>query len=267
VSQPLPSRPLAAKRILVTRARQQASALAEELETLGANVIRIPAIEIKPLASYDGLDAALHRVAEYDWLVFTSANAVAVFAARMTALQVEPSKNLRVAAIGPATANALREFGFADVLMPENSVAEGLAEALRNKVHGKRVLLVRAKLARDVLPESLRSFGASVKIADAYENVVPAESVQAIKAVFNDTAQCPHAITFTSSSTTQNFFALLAEAGINSLSQKTILASIGPITSATLLELAHPATVEADEASVAGLVSALVRAFQANPYI
>ena len=260
MSQPLPSRPLAAKRILVTRARQQASALAEELETLGANVIRIPAIEIKPLASYDGLDAALHRVAEYDWLVFTSANAVAVFAARMTALQVEPSKNLRVAAIGPATANALREFGFADVLMPENSVAEGLAEALRNKVHGKRVLLVRAKLARDVLPESLRSFGASVKIADAYENVVPAESVQAIKAVFNDTAQCPHAITFTSSSTAQNIFALLTQAGIDSLPQETVLASIGPITSATLLELGYSATVEAEEASVAGLVRALVRA-------
>ena len=254
------SQPLAGKRILVTRARQQASALAEELEALGANVIRIPAIEIKPLASYDCLDAALHRVAEYDWLVFTSANAVAVFAAHMTALQVEPSKNLRVAAIGPATAEALRAFGFADVLTPEEAVAEALAEVLREDVRGKRILLVRAKIARDVLPDALRNYGATVDIADAYENVMPAESVEAIKTVFNYPGQQPHAITFTSSSTAQNFFALLAEARIDSLPRETVLASIGPITSATLLELGYSATVEAEEASVAGLVRALVRA-------
>lgn len=250
--------PLAQRRILVTRARGQASALASLLEAKGATPILLPAIEIAPPTSWCALDAALSAVRSFDWLIFTSANAVHAFMQRARSLQLSPHAQ-RVAVIGPATARAVAESGLAVTvdLMPERFIAESLASALAPHCRGANVLLVRAAVARDVLPQALTSAGANLTIADAYRNVLPQQSLAALPALLGpDAEDTLDAITFTSASTAHNLCALLDAANLM-LPLNVALASIGPITSAAMRSLQLEPTVEAAESTIEGLVTAL----------
>lgn len=254
-------KPLAGRKILITRARHQAQSLASALEEKGATVVAIPAIEIIPPDSYDALDAALSNAKKYQWLVVTSANGAEVLAERIGALKlpIAALDALKIAAIGPATARALGEIGLHVDEVPKQAVAESLVESLRDQVSGKNVLLVRAKVARDVLPEELRNAGAHVDVVDAYQTVVPATSADDLRLLFAAPSRMPDIVTFTSTSTVTNFFRLLHEASVPAWPTAMAAASIGPITSQTLRHHGIEPAVEATEYTIPGVVNALCR--------
>jgi uroporphyrinogen-III synthase len=244
------------KRILITRTRHQASDLAAQLEALGATTILIPTIEIAPPNSFHALDAALTCLRTYDWLVFTSPNAVEAFHRRAQFLHLTQLPK-HIAVIGPATLNAANAIGLTIDLIPPQYIAESLAEALLPEAPGKSFLLLRAAEARDTLPQALAAAGATVTIAEAYRNQLPAESMQALQTLFASPETYPDAITFTSASTARNLFALLEAANLP-LPPNITLASIGPITSETLHDLGHPPTIEAAEPTIPALIQSLL---------
>lgn len=253
--------PLAGTRILVGRARHQASKLSAGLRSLGASVIEIPFIEIRKPQSFQPLDEALKNLKSYDWLILTSVNGVHAMWERRRKFRLTKKnfKHLQIAAIGPATKAALVKSGLKVKMVPEEYVAESVVKGLRDKVSGKRVLLVRAKVARDVIPEELRAAGAAVDVVEAYETVVPKKSSERLRALMKDSKRRPHIVTFTSSSTVRNFAELLGSARTRAL-KNVQFASIGPITSATLRELELPPAIEAREFTMGGLIRAIVLA-------
>jgi uroporphyrinogen-III synthase len=253
--------PLAGTRVLVGRARHQASTLSAGLKKLGADVIEVPFIEIRQPRSYKPLDSALRQIAKYDWLILTSVNGVEALSARMKRWKIRRSslQHLNVAAIGPATAQEIRKLRLKVAVVPHRYVAESVVESLRGKVEGKRVLLARAKVARDVIPRELQKMGARVDVVEAYETVVPASSKKRIQAVMKDPKRRPDVIAFTSSSTVRNFVALLGGRGRppHTALDSIQFASIGPVTSSTLREFGLTAHVEAKEYTIPGLVRAI----------
>jgi uroporphyrinogen-III synthase len=254
--------PLAGRTILVTRARHQAGQLSEKLRALGAEVVEIPVIAIVPPESYADLDEALRNLSQYQWLIVTSANGVEALRGRMGELGIGVASfgHLKLAAVGSATERTLQDLGLTVAVTPQEYVAESLVEALGEQVDGKRVLLARAALARDVIPDALRARGATVDVVEAYRTVIPAESVTAIRTLLGLGGCAPDAATFTSSSTVTHFLNLLREAGVEA--QRGMRAvSIGPITSRTLRENGWEPEAEADPHDLAGLVEAVVRAF------
>jgi uroporphyrinogen-III synthase len=252
---PTPNKTLTNKRILITRTRHQASDLATQLEDLGATPILIPTIEIVPPASFAALDAALTCLRTYDWLVFTSPNAVEAFHRRAQFLHLTQLPK-HIAAIGPATLSAANAIGLTVDLIPPQYIGESLAQALLPEAPGKSFLLVRAAEARDILPETLTAAGANVTIAEAYRNQLPPDSIPALQALFTSPEQYPDAITFTSASTARNLCALLEAANLT-LPANITLASIGPVTSQTLRDLGHSPTIEAAEPTIPSLVQSL----------
>lgn len=246
------------KRILITRTRRQASELATQLEALGAAPILVPTIEIVPPETYAPLDAAIAHLDTFDWLLFTSANAVEAFQKRAAEYSQPTKKAPKVAVIGPATARAVQGIGLTVNLIPPRYIAESLAEALLPEAPGKRILLIRAAEARDVLPESLTQAGAHVTIAEAYRNQTPPESIPALQALFASPSSYPDAITFTSASTAHNLIALL-EAAALTLPPSITLASIGPITSQALQDHGYTPTIEAPEPTIPALVQTLTQ--------
>jgi uroporphyrinogen-III synthase len=258
---PNENHPLAGTRILVGRARHQAGSLSVSLRSLGASVTEIPFIEIRKPQSYRPLDDALKSIKSYDWLILTSANGVEAMWERVRKLRItrRTLKHLQIAAIGPATKKAIVKHGLKVKMVPEEYVAESVVKGLREKVKGKRVLLVRAKVARDVIPEELRAAGAEVDVVEAYETVVPEKSRVRLRALMKSTARRPHVVTFTSSSTAKNFAELLGNVKTASL-KNVQFASIGPVTSATLRELQMPVAIEAREFTMGGLIRAIVLA-------
>jgi uroporphyrinogen-III synthase len=185
--------PLAGVRVLVGRARHQASALSAGLRDLGAGVLEIPFIEIRKPRSYKALDASLRQLLEYDWLILTSANGVDAVWERLRKLHLsgKPMRHLRIAAIGPATRQAIEQHGVKVNVVPKEYVAESVVASLRRKVKGKRVLLARAKVARDVIPRKLRKLGARVDVVEAYETVVPQASRQRLRAALSSQTRRP----------------------------------------------------------------------------
>jgi uroporphyrinogen-III synthase len=258
------AQPLAGKRILITRAHHQAAEMARELEALGATVVSIPTIEIRPPQSFQPLDKALKKLPAYDWLILTSVNGVNALRKRIDKVEMHIGmlKHLQIAAIGPATRDAITKLGLKVVVTPDQYVAESVVAALQDKVSGKRVLLVRAKVARDVIPQELRKAGAEVDVAEAYETVVPTNSAEKIRALLSDETTRPNVITFTSSSTAANFVTLLG-AGVSPKTavQGIALASIGPVTTKTLAENGLHADIEATDYTVPGLIAAIVKHF------
>jgi uroporphyrinogen-III synthase len=253
------AKPLAGKRILITRARHQAGRLAEALEALGAEVLRLPTIEIIPPETYAHLDAVLEVIGGFEWLIVTSANGAAALAARMRFLGIPPERlqHLQVAAIGPATAVAVGRIGLKVSAMPDEYVAEAVVAMLKEKVAGRRVLLTRAAVARDVIPEQLRRCGADIHVVEAYRTVIPADSIGQVRELFGEGKPLPDAVTFTSSSTVTNFFALLAAAGMG-LPQGLKAVSIGPVTTRTLRKHAWEPAREAVKYDIPGVVAACV---------
>ncbi len=231
------------------------------LEALGAEVVAAPTIRIEPLADLEPLRAALTQLARYAWLVFTSQNTVHVVCDRLAewGLATPDLARAAVAAIGPATAQALERRGVTPALVPEQFVAEAVVAALaaRGDLAGKRVLLPRARDARDALPDGLRALGAVVDVIPVYETVGEAGDGSGLAA--DILAGNIDAITFTSSSTVRHFVDLVGPEA--AASGRFAAAVIGPVTAATARELGIGVAVEADEYTAPGLVKALVRYF------
>ena len=255
------AKPLASTLVLVGRARHQAGSLSAELRKLGADVLEIPFIEIRKPRSFHPLDTALKNLASYDWLILTSVNGVEAMWERFGKLRLTKKSlaNLEIAAIGPATRKAIEKRGGRVNVVPKEYVAESVVKSLRRRVKGKRILLVRAKVARDVIPSELREAGAHVDVVEAYETIVPTSSRTRLRTALKNRKRRPDVITFTSSSTVKNFVALLGTRAKRPASlERTTLASIGPVTSATLRELGLGVDVEAKQYTIPGLVNAIV---------
>lgn len=265
---PTKMQPLQGMRILVGRARHQAGALSAELRELGATVIEIPFIEIRKPRSFQPLDAALKNLSTYHWLILTSVNGVEAMWERMEKRHLPNSAlaHLQVAAIGPATRKAIEQRGGKVDVVPKEYVAESVVRSLRKKVKGKRVLLVRAKVARDVIPQELRRAGAHVDVVEAYETVVPQSSRRRLQAALTHAGRRPHVVTFTSSSTVRNFVELL---GLGKRERRSslagiLMASIGPVTSATLRELGLSVDIAAREFTIPGLIAVITQSLAAQ---
>ena len=239
--------PLFGKRIVVTRARDQAPELSEKLRALGADAIEFPVIDIQPPSDPAPLDRAIEHLGEYDWLIFTSANGVRYFLDRLDASSQDlRGLRARICAIGPATRRAVEALHLKVDLMPEEYVAESLVRSFGAiDLKGARVLIPRAAVARDVIPVELGKRGAHVDVVEAYRNVVPDKVSQVPKADW---------ITFTSSSTVKNYVDI---AGRESL-EGVRVASIGPVTSETARSLGISVDAEARPYTIDGLIAALL---------
>ena len=247
------TRPLFGRRVVVTRAREQASGLRARLVELGAEVIELPAIETRPL------DFELPDLDRYGWLVLTSANGAGAFFERglhARGLDARALAGVRVAVIGPGTAAAVERFGVRADLVPERFVAESLVAAFPPpRAPGERVLLARAEQARDVLPEGLTRLGYEVDVVPVYRTVTAEPDPDDLERVRRGAVD---AVTFTSSSTVQNFCRIVGPFPTGEAGPAVV--SIGPVTSAAANEAGLTVTVEADPHDIDGLVAAVLGA-------
>jgi len=250
-------KPLFGQRIIVTRARSQASALSQAIEDLGGEPWEFPAIEIAPPSDPERLAAALENLVRFHWLIFTSVNGVDHFfrAFRESGKDIRDLAGIEIVAIGPATKAALEQRNLQVAFVPEEYRAEKIVEGLAGRVRaGQGVLLARAEEARDVLPEALRAAGAEVWDVPTYRTVLGDANRVELRRLLEEKAV--HAVTFTSSSTVRNFCHLLnGEVG---LLEGVKVFSIGPITSQTARELGLAVHREAVAYTIPGLVAALV---------
>ena len=248
------TRPLFGKRIVVTRTRKQAGGLSTALRRLGADVFELPTIRIEPPKELLEFGQLVQDAHQYDWLVFTSPNGVNAFFEMFYKIYKDAREigGVRIAAIGPATAARVREFHLHVDLQPEEFVAEGVVRAFQKygSVDNQKILLARAEQSRDVLPKELARLGAIVDEAIAYRTVAETEDVSGAQARFRE--EGADLITFTSSSTVENFLALKLPwpAGLKT-------ASIGPITSKTMRENGLKVDVEARQYDIPGLTQAI----------
>lgn len=254
-------KPLFGKRILVTRAREQASVLSEKLEALGAEAWEYPTIAIKEPADSALLDKAISEAGTYDWMIFTSANGVHAFFKRLKALKLDIRSlgAVKICAIGPKTKELLEDKGLQVAVMPEVFRAEAVAEALKPLVKaGEKVLLPRADIARDVLVTTLKEMGLEVNEVIAYETVAADTDDNFL--IEKMEQKGIHVVTFTSSSTVRNFMKLIG--GRKDLLNGVTIAAIGPVTAETAEKLGLKADIVADEYTIDGLVQALVKYYQ-----
>ncbi|QIN85167.1 uroporphyrinogen-III C-methyltransferase [Rubrobacter tropicus] len=260
-------RPLFGRRVVVTRARAQAGELSAELEGLGAEVREFPTIEVRRPEDFGPLDGAIASLDSFDWLVFTSANGVEAFVDRLrhhgSDLRAIP-RGAKVAAIGPATAEALERFGLRVDVVPREFRAEALIDAVADEsLAGKRVLIPRAKVAREILPEKLREAGADVVVPPAYETVPSAEGKdRLVRDLESGRIDC---VTFTASSTVDNFVTAFGPDESARLLSGTRVVCIGPITADTVRGHGLRVDAEASEYTIPGLVGAVVDLFAADP--
>ncbi len=250
-------KPLLGKGIVVTRAREQASTIATDLAELGAHVIQFPTIEIHPLSDYTAVDAHIKKLNTYQWLVFTSVNGVKHFWKRLELHKLDSRclHGIKVAAIGPATAQILRERGIEADFVPAQYVAEGVVEGmLALGMKGQNILLPRAMEAREVLPEALRKAGANVDVLPIYETKpAGARKEEVLEELGNGRIHC---ITFGSSSTVDNFLSLIPVETIKQYPDVK-LAAIGPITAKTMQKHGLDCHIQPEEFTIPGLIEEL----------
>jgi len=254
--------PLAGKRILITRAREQSGDFATLLKNLKAEVIEFPTIEIVPPLSWKELDQAIPRLKIYDWIIFTSANGVIFFWQRLR----EKGKSnhlpssLKVCAIGPATANQLKERGVSIHHVPKEFIAESILEGFQKMaIRGKRILLARAKKARDILPKELRKMGAEVDVVEVYRTVKPKEGSKKLRQLLKEGRI--DVITFTSSSTVDHFAELLKKEDLKKLLKGIAIACIGPVTAKTAKEWGLKVQIQPKQYTIPGLTQAIAQYF------
>ena len=261
-------RPLFGKRIVVTRTRQQASELVSLLEENGAACLEYPTIHIEPVEDYTILDTALDNLADYQWILFTSINAVTWFFKRLAALghDTRHLHGVRIAAVGRTTANQLQNHGLTPDLLPKKFTGEGLAESLiQEGVAKQQLLLPRALEAREVLVELLTAAGASVTVAPVYRNVPPMSRKEEIRRQLQDGKI--DLITFTSSSTVTNFLAMLDPDDrdeLLNLLRDVKIAAIGPITAKTVTENGLAVHIQPERYTIPDLVHAIVHDYQSS---
>ena len=264
------TKPLAGRTIVITRAQSQAEEFVSELERFGANVILCPTIEIRPLESYERLDEAVTHLYGYDWLIFTSVNGVEHFFNRLDSLQrpVSDLDELNVCAIGEATAERLRELHVHVDLVPQEFKAEGIFSALElfvggvDKLAGLNILIPRASVARDYLPNALAEAGARVDVVPAYRTALP-ESLERgrVAAMLSGQADC---IAFTSSSTVRNLAGLFDTQDLSQALAGVVIACIGDITAATATEYGLQVAIQPQQFTIPALAQAIAAYFSSN---
>jgi uroporphyrinogen III methyltransferase/synthase len=265
MDRPHPEQPLAGKRIVVTRAGAQADSLVEQLQRAGVEVLEFPTIEIQPPESFAGLDEAVQKIERYDWLIFTSVNSVTPFLARLrlAGKSAAAVSSLKVGAIGPETAKRLASAGISASLVPARYQAEGLLDAVKPEtMKAKRVLIPRAAEAREILPETLRAWGAWVDVVIAYRTACPDVDVGPLAELLR--RRQIDVITFTSSSTVTNFVRLFGNKNLAEIAGASAIACIGPITAQTVAQWGGHADIVAGEFTTAGLTRAIVEHFQSK---
>ena len=259
------NRPLMGKRIVVTRAREQASELVKVLSDLGAECLECPTIKVVPPDDWKPLDTAIENLFSYDWLVFTSVNGVNFFFERLFKQNrdVRALSNLRTASIGPATAKRMFDFGLKSDIVPKSYMAESVIEAFAQEdIKGKRVLLPRAKEARPILPVELAKMGAEVNEVTAYRTEEVRDNVDILMTGLEQGTV--DLITFTSSSTVKNFHAIIPPAKFNDLMKGVTIAAIGPITADTAKELGIDIHIIAKSYTIPGLCDAIKEFYNNN---
>ncbi len=256
-------KPLFGKRIVLTRAQEQAQEFFRLLAAYGAEPVEVPTIQIVPPASWQALDEAITRLGAYQWLIFTSVNGVGPFMDRLQAAgkDARALANLRLCAIGPRTAQELKTYGLTADLVPAEFQAEGVIAALAQVgIRGHRILIPRAEVAREVLPEQLRELGATVDVIPVYRTIVPTVDVASLTQQLQDGSVA--ALTFTSSSTVRNFVELFGgQEPVRRLVAQVAIACIGPITARTAEEYGLTVTIMPTENTVPALAEAIVKYF------
>jgi uroporphyrinogen III methyltransferase/synthase len=258
-------KPLAGKRIVVTRAGAQAYGLVEQIEKAGGEVIELPTIEIQPPESFAAFDTAVKNIGQYDWLIFTSVNSIAPFLERLRAggETIEAVHSLQVGAIGPETAKRLASAGIAASLVPERYQAEGILDAVKPEaMKGKRVLIPRAAEAREILPETLRAWGATVDVVIAYRTALPNVDTAPLAELLRQ--RKIDVITFTSSSTVRNFVFLFGGRNLGEIAAGSAIACIGPITASTVEQVGGRPDIVAAEFTINGLTRAIIAHFHSS---
>jgi uroporphyrinogen III methyltransferase/synthase len=256
-------KPLAGKRIVVTRAGAQAYGLAEKIEKAGGEVIELPTIEIRQPESFAAFDAAIKEIEHYDWVIFTSVNSVAPFLERLRVggKTVESVHSLRVGAIGPETARRLASAGIRASLVPERYQAEGILDTMKPEaMKDRRVLIPRAAEAREILPETLRAWGATVDVVIAYRTALPNVDIAPLAELLR--RRKIDVITFTSSSTVKNFVRLFGGRSLAEITAGSAIACIGPITASTAEQAGARPEIVATDFTINGLTGAIIAHFQ-----
>lgn len=253
-------KPLAGKRIVITRAREQAASLAEPLERLGAEVILLSSVSFSPAADTAALDNAIAELNKFDWLLLTSQNAVHYFCQRCRERGVAlANSRARIGAVGPTTAEAARAEGLEAGFVAARHTGEALAEELGPELRGKRVLLPRSGHAGDALPAALRAAGATVDEVVAYRTVAPETSSDGVGPAALAAA---HVVVFASPSAARHFVEHVGPEMLENLRGSAAIAAIGPTTSAALRDLGLDAAIEAKDSTATGLVTAIVEHFR-----
>jgi uroporphyrinogen III methyltransferase/synthase len=259
--------PLAGRTVVITRAQTQANDFAAELENYGAQVALCPTIEIRELESYERLDEAIDHLYGYDWLIFTSVNGVEHFFRRLQARERDASDldELKVCAIGEATAECLRDLHVHVDIVPEEFKAEGVFAALERFVGGREavrnlnLLIPRASVARDYLPKALEEAGARVDVVPAYRTALPADLDRGrVAAMLSGSADC---IAFTSSSTVKNLAQLFDTHDLSNALAGVVIACIGDITARTATEYGLRVVIQPQQFTVPSLARAIADYF------
>ena len=259
----LPTNPLQGRRILVTRAAEQAAEFTEQLRQRGVVVVECPTIQLVPPQQWDAVDAAIHQLSSFDWLILTSTNGVRFFFTRLQELghDINDLQRCNVCAVGPKTAEALQELGITPDLVPEQFTGEGVVAAFKDvDLQGRRILFPKADGARDLIPQQLRSMGAEVIDPVVYRNVIPQALPESARQALEQHQL--DAVVFSSPSTVRNLTALMG--GITRLEEMVrgvAIASIGPVTTKACLELGLMVAVEPEQATLDCLISKLEQHF------
>jgi uroporphyrinogen III methyltransferase/synthase len=254
------SRPLFGKGVVITRPEKQADDLAKLLAKEGANPIHFPTIKIVPPLNWRELDAAIKKLEEYEWLIFTSANGVLFFFERLYAKKkdIRDLKGVKICCIGPATAQQVENKGIRVDLVPTKFISEGILKSFSAiNLKGKKILLARAAEARDVLPEGLKKLGAQVDVVTAYETVGSGKKKKELEEMLKENQV--DVITFTSSSTVNNFIKIMGSSF--KLPEDVNIACIGPVTAATAKKAGFAVDIHQEEYTMEGLVGALIKFF------
>jgi uroporphyrinogen III methyltransferase/synthase len=254
-------KPLFGRRIIITRARGQSREFSELLQLYGAEVIEFPTIEIIPPKSWEGMDRAISRIEDYEFIILTSVNSVKPFIERLkiNKRDIRDLKGIRLVAIGPKTAKEVEGYGLSLYLIPDEYRAESIIDAIgKEEMKGKKILIPRAEVAREILPDELRRMGAAVDVVPAYRTLKPKADLDWIKRLFFD--KKVSAITFTSSSTLKNFMEMFGEDS-KELLKGVVIACIGPITARTADGLGIKTDVMPKDYTTSALTEALVDYF------
>ena len=254
--------PLSGKKILITRAREQSSDFTALLQRLGAEVCEFPTIEIVPPTRWEGLDQAIDRLDSYDWIIFTSANGVHFFFERLRGKgkdDVLPS-SLKVCAIGPATAKQLSVRRIPVHFLPKEYIAESILVGFEKMdIKGKRILLARAKQARDILPKGLKKTGAEIDVVETYRTIKPRGGTKRLKQLLQE--EGVDIITFTSSSTVNHFVELLKKEDLKELLKGVAIACIGPVTAQTAQRWGMKVRIQPEQYTIPALAQSIANYF------